>query len=168
MKSEPGMATASTGPTLTSAAIGEHSHSVSGEPGDYDALLDLVGDRRVVLIGEASHGTHDFYRERARITRRLIDDRGFTAVAVEADWPDAYRVNRYVMGLSDDANANAALSDFRRFPAWMWRNRDVVAFVEWLRARNDAHTHPATKARFFGLDLYSLRASMEAVVHSLD
>jgi erythromycin esterase-like protein len=157
-----------TGPTLTSAAIEEHAHPITGEHGDYGVLLDLVGDRRFVLIGEASHGTHDFYTERARITRRLIDECGFTAVAVEADWPDAYRVNRYVMGLSDDEDANAALSDFRRFPAWMWRNRDVLAFVEWLRARNDAHAHPATKARFYGLDLYSLRASIEAVVDYLD
>jgi erythromycin esterase-like protein len=154
--------------TLTFAAIEEHAHAITGERGDYDVLLDLVGDRRFVLIGEASHGTHDFYTERARITRRLIDERGFTAVAVEADWPDAYRVNRYVMGLSDDEDADAALSDFRRFPAWMWRNRDVLAFVEWLRARNDAHAHPATKARFYGLDLYSLRASIEAVVDYLD
>ncbi|MFI5053814.1 MAG: erythromycin esterase family protein [Acidimicrobiia bacterium] len=149
-------------------AISTHAHVVTGENADYDALLDLVGDRRFVLIGEASHGTHEFYRERARITRRLIDECGFTAVAVEADWPDAYRVNRYVMGLSADADADAALSDFKRFPAWMWRNTDVVTFVEWLRARNDAHRHPATKARFYGLDLYSLRASMEAVVSYLD
>jgi erythromycin esterase-like protein len=156
------------GPTLAFPAIDEHCHAVTGEPGDYGALLDLVGDRRCVLIGEASHGTQDFYRERARITRLLIDDHGFTAVAVEADWPDAYRVNRYVLGLSDDDDANAALSDFRRFPAWMWRNREVVTFVEWLRARNNAHAHPATKARFYGLDLYSLRASMEAVVDYLD
>jgi erythromycin esterase-like protein len=154
--------------TLASTTLAEHGRAIAGEPGDYDALLDLVGDRRFVLIGEASHGTHDFYRERARITRRLIDECGFTAVAVEADWPDAYRVNRYVMGLSDDGDADAALADFRRFPAWMWRNRDVVAFVEWLRARNAAHLHPATKARFYGLDLYSLRASMEAVVGYLD
>ena len=154
--------------TFASAAIAEYGRVITGELGDYDALLDLVGDRRFVLIGEASHGTHDFYRERARITRRLIDECGFTAVAVEADWPDAYRVNRYVMGLSNDADANAALSDFRRFPAWMWRNRDVLAFVQWLRARNDAQGHPATKARFYGLDLYSLRASMEAVVEYLD
>lgn len=142
--------------------------AIEGAPTDYDALLDRVGDRRFVLIGEASHGTHEFYRERARITRRLIDECGFTAVAVEADWPDAYRVNRYVLGLSDDPDGDAALSDFRRFPAWMWRNRDVLDFVEWLRARNDAHRHPATKARFYGLDLYSLRASMEAVVAYLD
>jgi erythromycin esterase-like protein len=148
--------------------IADHGRPVTGDREDYDALLDRVGDRRFVLIGEASHGTHEFYRERARITRRLIDECGFTAVAVEADWPDAYRVNRYVMGLSEDADADAALADFRRFPAWMWRNRDVVEFVEWLRARNDAHRHPATKARFYGLDLYSLRASMEAVVEYLD
>ncbi len=141
---------------------------ITGAAADYDALFDLVGDRRFVLVGEASHGTHEFYRERARITRRLIDEHGFTAVAVEADWPDAYRVNRYVMGLSADPDADTALSDFRRFPAWMWRNRDVMQFVEWMRARNDAHSTPATKARFYGLDLYSLRASIEAVIEYLD
>ena len=143
-------------------------HSVTGAPSDYDALLERIGSRRVVLIGEASHGTHEFYRERARITRRLIDEHGFTAVAVEGDWPDAYRVNRYVMDLTDDPDARSALGDFERFPAWMWRNRDVVDFVEWLRARNAAHRDPATKARFYGLDLYSLRASMEAVVRYLE
>jgi erythromycin esterase-like protein len=148
--------------------MSEYGHPITGKNTDYDSLLDLIGDRRFVLIGEASHGTHEFYQERARITRRLIDERGFTAVAVEADWPDAYRVNRYVMGLSDDKDANAALSEFRRFPAWMWRNRDVLAFVEWLRARNDAHFNAVTKARFYGLDLYSLRASIEAVVDYLD
>ena len=154
--------------TLTASAMSEYCHPVTGENTDYDSLLDLIGDRRFVLIGEASHGTHDFYQERARITRRLIDERGFTAVAVEADWPDAYRVNRYVMGQSADRDANAALSDFRRFPAWMWRNRDVLTFVEWLRARNDAHVNAITKVRFYGLDLYSLRASIEAVVDYLD
>jgi len=141
---------------------------ITGEPDEYDALLSLVGDRRLVLIGEASHGTHEFYRERARITRRLIDELGFTAVAVEADWPDAYRVNRYVMGLSTDAGADAALEGFLRFPTWMWRNRDVLGFVQWLRARNDAQSHPAAKARFYGLDLYSLRSSIEAVIAYLD
>jgi erythromycin esterase-like protein len=148
--------------------LAETAHSILGAPDDYDSLFDLVGDRRFVLIGEASHGTHEFYRERARITRRLIDDYGFRAVAVEADWPDAYRVNRCVMGSSDDPDADTALSDFQRFPAWMWRNRDVLQFVEWMRARNEAHVHPATKARFFGLDLYSLRASIEAVIRYLD
>ena len=150
------------------AAIAQVARPIVGAADDYDALIDIAGSRSVVLIGEASHGTHEFYRERARITRRLIDDCGFTAVAVEADWPDAYRVNRYVMGLSRDLDADAALSDFRRFPAWMWRNRDVVEFVEWLRARNDAHSHAATKAGFYGLDLYSLQASIEAVIGYLD
>ena len=149
-------------------ALTRAARRITGAAEDYDALLDLVGSRRFVLIGEASHGTHEFYRERARITRRLIDERGFTAVAVEADWPDAYRVNRYVMGLSQDGDADTALSDFRRFPAWMWRNRDVLQFVEWMRVRNDAHAHPATKARFYGLDLYSLQASIEAVIGYLD
>ncbi len=123
---------------------------------------------RRMLLGESTHGTHEFYRERARITARLIEDRGFNAVAVEADWPDAYRVNRYVMGQSIDSDAREALSGFERFPAWMWRNADVVRFVEWLRARNAAHSLPQSKARFFGLDLYSLRASMDAVISYLD
>jgi erythromycin esterase-like protein len=140
---------------------------LTGAASDYDALLRRVGDCRVVLLGEATHGTHEFYRERARITQRLIDEKGFNAVAVEADWPDAYRLNRYVLGQSSDPDAAAALGDFRRFPAWMWRNHDVVRFAEWLRARNDAHHHH-TKARFYGLDLYSLRASMEAVVAYLE
>jgi erythromycin esterase-like protein len=144
------------------------AHAITGAGDDYDGLLDLIGPKRLVLIGEASHGTHDFYRERARITRRLVDELGFNAVAVEGDFPDADRVNRYVMGLSADVDAEHALRDFRRFPAWMWRNTDVVEFVEWARARNDAHRHPATRVRFVGLDLYSLRASMEAVVAYLD
>ena len=93
-----------------------YGRAITAEAGDYDALLDLVDDRRFVLIGEASHGTHEFYRERARITRRLIDECGFTAVAVEADWPDAYRVNRYVMGLSHDEDADAALVGLSALP----------------------------------------------------
>jgi len=141
---------------------------ISGSAHDYDRLLDLIGNRRLVLIGEASHGTHEFYRERARITRRLIDERGFTVVAVEGDWPDAYRVNRYVMGMSSDRDADSALRGFQRFPTWMWRNHDVLSFVQWLRARNDSQVYPREKVRFYGLDLYSLRTSIEAVVDYLD
>lgn len=147
--------------------IARHAMPITGAADDYDALLDLVGDRRMVLLGEASHGSHEFYRERARITKRLIDERGFNAVAVEADWPDAYRVNRYVFGMSRDQDAVGALGDFRRFPAWMWRNRDVVGFIEWLRTRNAAYAREM-QVGFYGLDLYSLRASMEAVVAYLD
>jgi erythromycin esterase-like protein len=120
------------------------------------------------LLGEASHGTHEFYRERAEITKRLIEEKGFSAVAVEADWPDAYRVNCYVRGVSDDFDAAEALADFRRFPTWMWRNTEVVEFVEWLRAHNDALPQGVAKVGFYGLDLYSLRASMKAVLRFLE
>lgn len=149
-------------------AIRAAAQPLLGGKNDYDRLLDLIGDAPFVLIGEATHGTHEFYRERARITRRLIEERGFTAVAVEADWPDAYRVNRYVRGASDDLDALAALGDFQRFPRWMWRNADVLEFVEWLRGRNNALPADAPRAGFYGLDLYSLHASIAAVLGYLD
>jgi erythromycin esterase-like protein len=149
-------------------AVRDAGRPLTGPAHDYDSLLDLVGDARLVLLGEASHGTHEFYRERARITQRLIEEKGFTAVAAEADWPDAYRVNRYVRAMSDDGDALEALVDFRRFPNWMWRNTDVVEFVEWLRAHNNRRRRGAAKVGFYGLDLYSLRASMEAVLRYLD
>lgn len=140
---------------------------LTGGARDYDALLDLVGGARIVLLGEASHGTEEFYRERARITRRLIEERGFTLVAVEADWPDAYRVNRWVRGEGRDSTATESLDGFRRFPRWMWRNRMVLEFVEWLREHNDPLPHHR-RAGFYGLDLYSLYASIEAVLGVLD
>jgi erythromycin esterase-like protein len=154
-------------PTLIDA-VREAAHPLTGAGEDYNPLMDLAGDARFVLLGEASHGTHDFYHERTQITKRLIEEKGFTAVAVEADWPDAYRVDRYVRGVSDDADAVEALAGFKRFPTWMWRNTDVVEFVEWLRAHNDALPPGATKTGFYGLDLYSLRASMEAVLRYLE
>lgn len=142
-----------------------------GAPNDYDALLELVGDARFVLLGEASHGTHEFYRERAQITKRLIAERGFSAVAVEADWPDAYRINTFVRGVSDAVDSVDALDGFKRFPQWMWRNADVLDFVGWLREHNDEQSSEKRKCGFYGLDLYSLQASMEAVLgylHKVD
>jgi erythromycin esterase-like protein len=147
-------------------ADGLHPLTESGE--SYDLLLEWATEKRFVLLGEASHGTHEFYRERAEITKRLIVEQGFTAVTAEADWPDAYRVNLYVRGASDDESAEEALADFRRFPAWMWRNRDVVEFVEWLRDWNDGLSPNSPKVGFYGLDLYSLYTSMEAVLAYLD
>jgi erythromycin esterase-like protein len=135
-------------------------------PPEYDPLLARAADASLVLLGEASHGTHEFYRERAEITRRLIAEQGFTGVAVEADWPDAWRVNRFVQAKSDDETAEEALRDFVRFPAWMWRNTEVEHFVEWLRDWND-DAHDSANAGFYGLDLYSLHRSMEAVVEFL-
>jgi erythromycin esterase-like protein len=142
-------------------------HALTGAAGDYDALLDSIGNARVVLLGEASHGTHEFYRERARITRRLIEEKGFVAVAVEADWPDAYRVNRWVRGVGNDRTPLDALADFQRFPRWMWRNTEVLAFIEWLRRHNDTSS-PQQAVGFYGLDLYSLFSSIEAVIGFLE
>jgi erythromycin esterase-like protein len=138
-----------------------------GATHDYDPVLDWLDDAHVVCLGEASHGTHEFYRERSRITRRLIEERGVTAVAVEADWPDAARVDRFVRGASDDTTAHEALDGFERFPRWMWRNREVLDFVAWLRDWNE-RSGPGRACGFYGLDLYSLYGSIDAVIRYLD
>jgi erythromycin esterase-like protein len=133
------------------------------------ALEEIVGDARIVLIGESSHGTHEFYQARAEITKWLIEEKGFCAVAAEADWPDAYRVNRYVRGHGDDASADQALSGFERFPAWMWRNTVVRDFVDWLHAHNgECRVKGEREAGFYGLDLYSLHRSMQEVIDYLE
>jgi erythromycin esterase-like protein len=147
--------------------IKEKAVSLNGAANVVDDILELVGQARFVLIGEASHGTHEFYKCRAEITKRLIEEKNFSAVAVEADFPDAYRVNRYVRGAGIDISADGALSAFQRFPLWMWRNTEVVEFVEWLRAFN-AGKEPNGQTGFYGIDLYSLHASIEAVLGYLD
>jgi erythromycin esterase-like protein len=149
-------------------AVRRAAHPLRDAADDLDPILGLVGEARFVLVGEASHGTHEFYALRAELTKRLILEHGFAAVAVEADWPDAHRVNRFVRGLSADATAEAALGDFKRFPQWMWRNADVVDFVAWLRAYNEALEPEGVKVGFYGLDLYSLHASIAAVLDHLD
>ncbi|MBO9539964.1 erythromycin esterase family protein [bacterium] len=136
-----------------------------GVPEDFDACLDEVGEARIVMLGEASHGTAEFYATRARLTRHLIEEKGFTFVAIEGDWPDAARVNRYVRGAPEDALS--ALGGFKRFPIWMWRNTVVLSFIDWLRGWNDRRS-PESRVGFYGLDLYSLHASMEAVVAYLE
>ncbi len=153
---------------LIPTEIEEAARPLTGTARDYDPLLNLIGDARFCLLGEATHGTQEFYRERAEITKRLIKEKGFTAVAVEADWPDAFRVNRYVRGLSDDKNANEALGGFKRFPTWMWRNTVVLDFVEWLREYNSSIPKTTAKVGFYGLDLYSLYTSIEAVLNYLN
>lgn len=142
---------------------------MGGTWADFDPILDRIGDdTRFVLIGEASHGTHEFYKLRAELTKRLIRERGFTAIAAEADWPDAYRVNRYVRAAGDrDPDAVSALAGFRRFPQWMWRNADVLDMVGWLRAHDDG-VDPAARVGFYGLDLYSLHSSIDAVIAYLE
>jgi erythromycin esterase-like protein len=142
--------------------------SLTADSSWLDDCLPELKNSQLVLLGEASHGTHDFYRMRAEITKRLISEAGFNAVAVEADWPDAYRVNRYVKGLGEDSGAEMALSGFKRFPAWMWRNADVLDFVGWLRAHNDSLAAERPKAGFYGLDLYSLFTSTDVVIEYLE
>src|SRR5437660_12455993 len=132
--------------------VRELAQPLSGGPNDYDDLIELIGDAGIVLLGEASHGTHEFYFERAQITKRLIAEKNFTVLAIEADWPDASRVHRYVRGASEDANANEALSGFRRFPTWMWRNTVVVEFVEWTRAINQPLAPKRAPAGVYGMD----------------
>jgi protein-L-isoaspartate(D-aspartate) O-methyltransferase len=130
----------------------------------FGGLIERIGDARLVLLGEATHGTSEFYRTRAEITKRLVRDRGFRIVAIEADWPDAAAVNRYVQSLR---NGHAVPGEaFLRFPRWMWRNEETLAFVEWLRAYNQEHGEQG--AGFFGLDLYSLFASIRAVLEYLE
>jgi len=148
------------------AAIRKSAHPLTGDRTDFAPLLRLIGESRFVLLGEASHGTHEFYRVRAQITKLLIEEKDFDAVAVEADWPDAYRVNQFVRYEGNDEDAADALSGFERFPSWMWRNADVLDFVGWLRNHNGRRND--RKAGFYGLDLYSLHSSMRAVLGFLD
>jgi protein-L-isoaspartate(D-aspartate) O-methyltransferase len=134
------------------------------EDAAFGALFDRFANARVVLLGEASHGTSEFYRARAAITRRLVERHGFTIVAVEADWPDAASLDRYVRDRPAPAHAEPP---FRRFPTWMWRNTDVEAFTGWLREWNLAQP-PDARAGFHGLDLYNLSGSIRAVLDYLD
>lgn len=141
--------------------------AVAQELTDFDALIDRIGDAGCVLLGEATHGTSEFYAARAHITQRLIEEKGFRGVAVEADWPDAYRAGCWAHGAGEDPDANTALGDFARFPRWMWRNHEVARFLRWLRQHN-ATAAARDAVGFYGLDLYSLHASIDKVVGYLD
>jgi len=136
-------------------------------PDDLDPLLDAIGDARYVLLGEASHGTSEYYTWRAQISRRLITEKGFSFIAVEGDWPDCYRVNRYIKSLSDAGeNAREVLHAFERWPTWMWANEEVVELAKWLHKHN--HDQPEDKkVGFYGLDVYSLWESLYAVLSYL-
>src|SRR4051812_17259884 len=137
-------------------------------PSDLDPLIDRIGDARFVLLGEASHGTAEFYTWRAEITKRLIKEKGFTIIGVEGDWPDCYRVNRYIKSRADSGvSAELVLHAFARWPTWMWANREIVELAEWLRDCNRTRADE-NKVGFYGLDVYSLWDSMHAVVEYLE
>jgi erythromycin esterase len=134
------------------------------DPGDLDVLLDRAADARVVMLGEASHGTHEFYAWRAALTRRLIEERGFSFVAVEGDWPDCARVDRSVRCAADaPEDPREALAAFERWPTWMWANEEVADFCRWLRGHN-AGLDPAQRVAFHGLDVYSLWESLREIL----
>jgi erythromycin esterase-like protein len=151
-----------------SASLARVARPIYGED-ELDQLLDLVlaSSARVVMLGAASYGTHEHFDLRASLTRKLLVERGFAAVVIEADWPDALRVDRYVRNQSDDDGAEPALAAFDHFPAWAWRNTDVERFVEWLRIQNCCR--PATeRIGFYGLDVYSLNAALRAMRTHVD
>ncbi|EIW64831.1 uncharacterized protein TRAVEDRAFT_42244 [Trametes versicolor FP-101664 SS1] len=153
-----------------------HAHRLSWASSSYDPIIDAIGDAQVVLIGDGSHGTYEFYAHRANLTKRLIGEKGFTAVAVEADWPDALRINSYIhggaLGDSKIKNARDALAEFERFPKWMWKNETMPTFVEYLKQHNErvleATQDPSRTVSFHGMDLYSLHRSAQQVLAYLD
>ncbi|MEO7501417.1 MAG: erythromycin esterase family protein, partial [Gemmatimonadaceae bacterium] len=135
-------------------------------PAHIDPLIEMIGEARFVLLGEATHGTSEFYTWRTEITRRLVTEKRFSFIAVEGDWPDCYRVNRYVKG-GDGESAEDVLHAFARWPTWMWANREVAQLVRWLRVHNE-RALDERKVGFFGLDVYSLWESMDAVIQYLE
>jgi erythromycin esterase len=145
--------------------MGKAAHPISDEH-DLDALIEKIGNAKVVMLGEASHGTKEYYAWRTMITKRLIEEKGFSFMAVEGDWPDCFEVNRYIKGSLVYANAEKALENFKRWPSWLWANEEVRELVEWLRSHNA--TQPKEKQfGFYGLDVYSLWESMDTIVEYL-
>jgi erythromycin esterase-like protein len=147
-------------------AVGRIARPIHGEP-DLDRLLDQIAAARIVLIGEASHGAHELNDLRGRLTRKLIAERGFAAVAIAGGWPEAIRVDRYVRGQGHDESAAAALAGFERFPTWLWCNADVAAFADWLATWN-AQRPAEQRAGFYGLDLYSMYVAIRSLLSFLE
>ncbi|MFI4955798.1 MAG: erythromycin esterase family protein [Gammaproteobacteria bacterium] len=150
---------------LVSVIAGE-SEPLLENADKYSSLIEKIGDSRIVLMGEATHGTEEFYQARIDISKRLIEEKGFMAIAIEGDWPDVYSLHRYVQGIGDVNNAEEALSAFKRFPTWMWCNKTMPDLLKWMRCFNDK-CDQKNKVGFYGLDLYSFYASMKAVIDYL-
>lgn len=152
----------------TEAAIPASAITALESPQDLDRLLNEIGDSHYVLLGEASHGTAEYYTWRAEITKRLVKEKGFTIVAVEGDWPDLYKLNKYVKGSAEQGtSARQVLQQLDRWPTWMWANEEVADLGEWLRTYNQSQ-EPAKQVGFYGIDVYSLQASMEEVLAYLE
>jgi erythromycin esterase-like protein len=140
---------------------------LNGTSADYDSVLKASQDVEHVFVGEATHGTHEFYKIRAEITKRLIIEENFNVVTIEGNWPNTYRINRYVKGDKTIKNVTEALSGFKRFPTWMWRNDVVVEFIDWLKQYN-ANLPLNKRVGFYGLDIYSLNDSTEIIINYLE
>lgn len=135
---------------------------------DLNPLLNYIGEAKYVLLGEASHGTHEYYTWRAKITQRLIQEKGFSFIGVEGDWPDCYRLNRFVKGYLDSGkDILSVMNEFKRWPTWMWANWEVAAFIDWLKSYNE-NLSTNKKVGFYGLDVYSFRESMQSIVQYLE
>jgi erythromycin esterase len=147
------------------ANIKKQAHPLE-EPADLDPLLQRIGDARIVMLGEASHGTHEYYTWRSHITKRLIAEKGFNFIVVEGDWPDCYHLNRYIKGHAPAANAGEVLHTFDRWPTWMWANWEISALAQWMKKHNTAISGDK-KVGFYGLDVYSLWQSMQEVMEYL-
>lgn len=148
------------------SAIREHAFPLNGQA--LDTVMDTIGDARIVMLGEAMHGTSDFYKIRAAISKRLIQEKGFTIIAVEGDWPSANAVNRYVKGFDEEGGSarNVLVRSFNRWPTWMWANEEVEELVEWLKRDNDEKS-AAKKTGFYGIDMYSLYESIDELLRFL-
>jgi erythromycin esterase-like protein len=153
---------------IPSPSMESHEFTRLDNGADLDPLLDAIGDARYVLLGEASHGTHEYYTWRTLITKRLIAEKHFSFIAVEGDWPDCYRLNRYVKGYTHSGNsAEDVLHAFNRWPTWMWANWETVALAEWLKKYNTTLPRPK-RIGFYGLDVYSLWESLQAITQYLE
>ncbi|MGF2614911.1 erythromycin esterase family protein [Rossellomorea vietnamensis] len=147
-------------------SIQKHSTAYKSEQ-DLDKIIDDIGDSRIVLLGEASHGTSEYYKIRTEISKRLIEEKGFNIIAVEGDWPASQSVNKYIKGFDETVNPRDVLQSFKRWPTWMWANEEVVDLISWLKEYN-ARTASKQKAGFYGIDVYSLWESMEEVIQFLE
>ncbi|RFU61056.1 erythromycin esterase family protein [Peribacillus glennii] len=148
-------------------SVREHSVPLRDND-DLDVLVDKIGDARLVLLGEASHGTSEFYQVRAELSKKLIQDKGFSIIAVEGDWPASQKLNGYIKGYDTETKtAKEVLKSFNRWPTWMWANEEIAGFAEWLKDHNRSYSG-TPKVGFYGIDVYSLWESMEEVVRHLE
>ena len=134
---------------------------------DLEPLIHAIGDAKYVLLGEASHGTSEFYTIRAELTKRLIKEKGFSVIAVEGDWPSCQSINRYIKNIGSPNSVNEVLENFNRWPTWMWANEEISELVEWLKNFNQK-TKRKNKVGFYGLDVYSLWESMDEIIKYLE